>query len=67
MVSREQVIELYRLILDREPESDGVVNEKRKATSAAKVAAEMLKSDEFFTKNKELLRAYVRPTSEVPD
>jgi hypothetical protein len=59
MVSRDQVIELYRLILDREPESEAVVNEKRKADSAVALAAEMLKSDEFFTKNKDLLKAYL--------
>ena len=67
MVSREQVIELYRLILDRAPESDAVVDEKRNAPSAARVAAEMFKSDEFFTKNRDLLKSYVRAKSEMPD
>jgi hypothetical protein len=59
MVSREQAIELYRLILDREPESDAVVNEKRTAESAANVAVEMFTSDEFFTNNKDLLKVYL--------
>lgn len=58
MVSREQVIELYQLILDREPESEAVVNEKRNAPSALNLAAEMLKSEEFFTKNRECLKIY---------
>lgn len=58
MVSREQVIELYQLILDREPESEAVVNEKRNAPSALNLAVEMLKSEEFFTKNRERLKIY---------
>jgi hypothetical protein len=65
MVSREQVIELYRLILDREPESDAVVNEKRNATNTAELAAEMLRSDEFFTNNRELIKIHIGPTSEA--
>lgn len=60
MVSREQVIELYQLILDRPPESDAVINEKRLAESVTKVAMEMLTSDEFFNNNKDLLRKHLR-------
>ena len=67
MISREQVIDLYRLILEREPESEGVITEKRNASNVVKAAVEMLKSDEFFNRNRELLRAYVSPTSEAPD
>jgi hypothetical protein len=56
MVSREQVIEVYRLILDRGPESEAVINEKRMAESVTSIAKEMLKSDEFFNNNKDLLK-----------
>ncbi len=59
MVSREQVIELYRLILNREPESDAVVNEKRKAESPQTLAVDMLNSDEFFNNNKDLLKLHL--------
>jgi hypothetical protein len=57
MVSREQVVELYRLILDREPESEAVINEKRRAESVGSLAAEMLKSDEFFNNNRDLVKS----------
>lgn len=59
MLSRDQVFELYRLLLDREPESEAVVNEKRNAETAIHVAADMLNSDEFFTRNKSQFKTYV--------
>lgn len=59
MVSREQVVDLYRLILDREPESDAVINEKRKADSVRKLAFDMLQSDEFFANNRDCIRLHL--------
>jgi len=51
---------LYRLILDRDPESEAVINEKRHGESVARIAAEMLKSDEFFNNNKHHLKAQLK-------
>lgn len=55
MIRRADVIDLYRLILDREPESEIVITEKRRAKSAAVLAFEMLRSDEFIEHNGSLL------------
>jgi len=60
MVSQEQVAELYRLVLDRDPESEAAVNEKRGAESLAALAIDMLRSAEFFNNNKNLLKTHVR-------
>lgn len=59
MIPRNDVIDLYRLLLNREPESDLVINEKRRAGCAADVALEMLKSDEFIHENRELIARMV--------
>jgi hypothetical protein len=60
MISRDQVIELYRLVLDRDPESAAVINQKRSAESLSGLAADMLVSDEFFKANKELLKRHIQ-------
>lgn len=60
MVTQEQVIELYKLILDREPESEMVINEKRRSDNLARAAADMLKSDEFFNNNKDVLKVRLK-------
>jgi len=57
MISRADVISLYRLILDRSPESEQVVNEKRTATSLAAAASEMIASEEFALKHAEAIAA----------
>lgn len=57
MISKEQVVLLYRRVLDRDPESDAVINEKRQSSSAADTAVEMLMSDEFIKKNTAVLRS----------
>jgi hypothetical protein len=51
MISRNDVLNLYKLILDREPESEQVIGEKRNAASLSELASEMLMSDEFVTNN----------------
>jgi hypothetical protein len=51
MISRNDVLNLYRLILDRDPESEQVIGEKRNAASLSELASEMLASDEFVTNN----------------
>jgi hypothetical protein len=53
---REAVIDLYRLILDRDPESEQVINEKRKSRSLHEVSRDMLMSEEFIKKNEDLIR-----------
>lgn len=55
LLAREDIVELYKLVLDREPESDQVINEKRRVDSLAKVALAMLMSDEFINNNRDLL------------
>ncbi len=55
MITRNEVLNLYRLILDRPPESEQVVNEKRSADSVTAAAAEMLMSDEFISNNSALI------------
>jgi hypothetical protein len=42
-------------VLDREPESDQVVNEKRRVDTLANVALGMLMSEEFINNNRDLL------------
>jgi len=51
MITRNEVVNLYRLILDRQPESDEVINEKRRAASVSEAAFEMLISTEFVSNN----------------
>ncbi len=51
MISRSDVLNLYRLILDRDPESEQVIGEKRNAASVSELASEMLTSEEFVTNN----------------
>jgi hypothetical protein len=51
MLQRNDVVALYRLIFGREPESEDVVNEKRRCDSAADVGFGMLACDEFLRKN----------------
>ncbi len=55
MISRSDVMELYRLILDRQPESDDVVAEKRRAKSISAAAFEMLTSEEFLGNNEAII------------
>jgi len=55
MITRNDVLNLYRLILDRPPESEQVINEKRGADSVTDAAAEMLMSDEFISNNSVLI------------
>jgi hypothetical protein len=55
MITRNDVLNLYRLILDRPPESEQVINEKRGADSVSAAAAEMLMSDEFILNNGALI------------
>ena len=57
MISRNDVLNLYRLILDRPPESEQVINEKRTAETLSAAAAEMLMSDEFISNNSSLIAA----------
>jgi hypothetical protein len=57
MITRNEVLNLYRLILDRPPESEQVINEKRNADSVCAAAAEMLMSDEFISNNSALIGA----------
>jgi hypothetical protein len=54
--SKESVVALYRLILDRDPESDQVVYEKRKGAPLSEVALAMLASEEFVGTNETLIR-----------
>jgi hypothetical protein len=55
MLVKSQVLNLYSLILDRLPESDQVINEKRNAESVAALAREMLTSQEFMSRNSDLI------------
>ncbi len=57
MITRNDVLNLYRLILDRAPESEQVINEKRTADTVSAAAAEMLMSDEFISNNSVLIAA----------
>jgi hypothetical protein len=57
MITRNDVLNLYRLILDRPPESEQVINEKRTADTVSAAAAEMLMSDEFIANNSTLIAA----------
>jgi hypothetical protein len=57
MISRDEVVSLYRLILDRVPESDLVINEKRTAVTLAAAASEMITSEEFTMKHAEAIAA----------
>jgi hypothetical protein len=57
MITRNEVLNLYRLILDRQPESEQVINEKRTSDTVGGAAAEMLMSDEFISNNNSLIAA----------
>ena len=59
MITKNEVLDLYQLILDRVPESEDVINEKRTAETVSAAAAEMLMSDEFIETNGALISAYV--------
>lgn len=59
MLNRNDVIDLYRLILDREPESEQVINEKRRGDSLRAIAFDMLRSDEFINNNSEVLAIFI--------
>ena len=64
---KESVVALYRLILDRDPESDQVVNEKRKGGPLSEVALAMLASEEFVGSNEALIRdALYQWTAQTP-
>jgi hypothetical protein len=62
MITRNDVLNLYRLILDRPPESEQVINEKRTADTISAAAAEMLMSDEFISNNKDVIAACLGKT-----
>jgi hypothetical protein len=55
MITRNEVLKLYRLILDRAPESEEVINEKRTAETVSAAAGEMLMSDEFISNNRTII------------
>jgi len=57
MISRDEVVMLYRLILDRAPESELVINEKRTAVTLVAAATEMITSEEFTLKHAEAIAA----------
>lgn len=57
MINKDNVVALYRLVLDREPESEQVVNEKRKSRGTPQVVAEMLSSEEFIKRNEQVIRS----------
>lgn len=59
MISKEQVVLLYRRILDRDPESEAVIQEKRLSANSADVAIEMLMSEEFLKKNAAVIQSMV--------
>lgn len=50
-MAREAVIWAYRLILDREPESEEAIRHAAAAPSVAELVAGMLKSEEFLDRN----------------
>jgi hypothetical protein len=62
MITRNEVLNLYRLILDRAPESEEVINEKRTAETVSAAAAEMLMSDEFIANNRGVIAACLGKT-----
>jgi hypothetical protein len=62
MITRNDVLNLYRLILDRAPESEQIINEKRNAATVSAAAAEMLMSDEFVTNNGGVIAACLDDT-----
>jgi len=57
VISRDEVVMLYRLILDRAPESELVINEKRTAVTLVAAATEMITSEEFTLKHAEAIAA----------
>lgn len=62
MITRNDVLNLYRLILDRSPESEQIINEKRAADTVSALAAEMLMSDEFISNNGDVIAACLDET-----
>ena len=56
LISRDEVVNLYNLLLDREPESEEIINEKRRSGSASDVGFGMLTSEEFMTRNIKIIR-----------
>lgn len=61
-VPREAVVWAYRLLLDREPDSEAAIEENESA-SLAQLVAEMLASDEFLGRNAERLCVICEPRS----
>lgn len=59
LISRDEVVILYSLILGREPESEEVINEKRRSGSASDVGFGMLMSEEFITRNMSVIRRMI--------
>lgn len=66
MLDRQDVIDLYQLILDRLPESDQVINEKRRSASLSELAADMFASEEFIARNQQWLRDLPSGMSSAP-
>jgi hypothetical protein len=62
MITRNDVLNLYRLILDRSPESEQMITEKRAADSVSALAAEMLMSDEFISNNRGVIASCLEET-----
>jgi hypothetical protein len=56
---RDSIVHLYRLILDRDPESDQVVDEKRRGGRLSEIAIAMLVSDEFVSANESAIRDFL--------
>jgi FkbM family methyltransferase len=60
-LSREHVIWAYRLLLDREPENDDVVDKKaRGLSSTQELRAELVASDEYREKNRDFAQTNER-------
>jgi hypothetical protein len=57
MISREEVLLVYRLLLDRDPEDDSVIK-FQSSKSREELIKTLLKSDEFVNKNYNWIAKY---------
>ena len=57
MIDREVVVKAYRLLLDRDPESNKSIEQKMTCKSTDILITELITSTEFATRNREQLRA----------
>lgn len=60
MIRREEVRECYRLLLDREPESEQVVDDKCQADTIDLLIEDMVSSSEFLEANKVAIAQFLR-------